>query len=225
MMNKKFHINWYYVVLALGFVIALVGFIYFGLASADPAGYNWKLEYLRPDEAVDAYLHEGDVILSMVFYVFSAAFFILMFLDLFFRKKSSHILAVEIGTLIVLAYEIAFASYAFVQGSVNIVTGLIYLMAAIGTVGTMILYAKKAFDGDHLGAYWVFFLVSSVMFFFGCAGDNSYSILNAYSHNGDFSYWFGFGASRLVFIILLLTGFVNLFHDYCPEIKEVEVQE
>lgn len=216
--KKKFHVNWFYVAIAFALLGAVFAFSQYFMAISDPARFNWKLEYLQPGQPVDEYLHKGDVVIALVFYVLVSLFFVYMLLDLLFRKKSSHILAVEIGTGLVLAYEIARACYAISLGSVHIVVGLLYLGAAIGTIGTMVLFAKKALDGDHLTAYWVFFLVSALLFYFAGSSDNSYSILNAYSHNGDFSFWFGYGASRLMFIALLLSGFVNLVSDFCPEL-------
>ncbi|MDD6801894.1 MAG: hypothetical protein PUE65_04990 [Mollicutes bacterium] len=225
-MKKKFHFNWYYFICILVSALCLIPLINYGIASSDPAARNWRLDYLRPGEAVDAYLHSGETKIALAFSIIALIFFLAFLADLLLRKKASHIALVETSTLAVIAYEITRMVYCFQKGSVNIMVGITYCVALLGSIGCVYFYFKKALDGDNLWPYWVCFIVSAAAFFFAGATKDSYSILNAYSHFnasnhiGDFEYWMGYGASRLMFILLCFGCLVNLHFDFCPETEE-----
>ncbi len=220
-MKKKIHLPWIAIASLLLCLVCFAPFINYLVALSDPAGKNWRLEYLQ-DEAVDAYLHSSGTAIALVFSGVALLFFLGFGLDLLFRKKASHIALVEASTIAVLAYEITRAIYCIKLGSVNIIVAIFYIVAMLGTLGTIYFYFKKALDGDNLWPYWACFIVSAAFFFFGGATKDSYSILNAYSHFnanngvGDFEYWVGYGASRLMFLLLCLGCLVNAHFDFVP---------
>lgn len=216
-MKKKFHINWFYVAITLLFALGLYALIMYFVALGNPAAYNWRLDYLKPGEAVDAYLHTSEAIIHLIFLIGSLVFFIALFCDLLLRKKSSHILLVEIGVVWTLAYYASRSVECFGKGSVHILTGLIYLGSFAASLIAGIFYFKKALDGDNLTMYWIFLIVALVLGYFAAAGDNSYSILSAYSHSGDFTYWFSYASSRIMIGVFALSSAVNVVSDFAPE--------
>ena len=192
-MKKKFRIPWLHLILGLLFLIGGYALTMYFVALGNPAKYNWRADYLQ-GEAIDAYLHTPEAIVHLVFLIGSIGFFLALFFDLLFRKKASHILLVELGTLWTLAYYLVRSITSFQIGSVHVLTGLIYL-----------------------SSYWVFLIASLVLGYFASAGNNSYSILSAYSHNGDFTYWFSYASSRLMIGVFALCAYVNLHFDFCAE--------
>ena len=215
-MKKKFRSPWLHLILGLLFLIGGYALTMYFVALGNPAKYNWRADYLQ-GEAIDAYLHTPEAIVHLVFLIGSIGFFLALFFDLLFRKKASHILLVELGTLWTLAYYLARSITSFQIGSVHVLTGLIYLAAFLTSAVMGILFFKKALDGDNLSSYWVFLIASLVLGYFASAGNNSYSILSAYSHNGDFTYWFSYASSRLMIGVFALCAYVNLHFDFCAE--------
>ena len=218
MMKKKTRFDWICIVLALGIVLCLVGFLYYGLALGDPERFNWRRDYLN-GEAMDAYLHTGDMVIAVTFFGLILGSMAFLLLDLLLRKKASHIAAVLVACAVSFAYCLAMGIYRFALGSVNVLTGILYALAALGVAASTALFFKKALDGDNLTAYWACFAFATIFLVFGGAGDKSFSILNAYSHNGDFNFWMGYLSSRLVVVLFLIAGYVNQRYDYCPEEK------
>ncbi len=222
-MKKKLHLPWVAIVSLLLCLLCVIPFINYFVALSDPTAKNWRLAYLEKNEAVDAYLHSSATTIALIFSGIALVFFLAFGLDLLLRKKASHIALVEASSLAVLAYEITRAAYCFKLGSVNILVGIFYCVAMLGTLGTIYFYFKKALDGDNLWPYWACFIVSGAFFFFASATKDSYSILNAYSHFnssngiGDFEYWIGYGASRLMFLLLCLSCIVNFHFDFLPK--------
>lgn len=220
MMKRKTRFDWICIILGIGIVLCLIGFLYYGLALADPEKFNWRRDYLN-GEAMDAYLHTGDMVIAVTFFGLILGSMAFLLLDLLLRKKASHIAAVLLACAVSLGYCIAMGAYRFVLGSVNIIVGLLYMAAAVATIGSALLFFKKTMDGDNLTAYWAFFAAAAIFLVFGGAGDKSFSILNAYSHSGDFNFWMGYLSSRLIVALFLVAGYVNQRYDYCPETKEV----
>lgn len=224
-MKKKINLPWIAILSGIFAILCLIPFINYFRALGDPASFNWRLEYLS-GEAEDAYLHTSATNIALVFSGIALVFFAGYIVDLLLRKKASHIALVEASTIAVLAYEITRAVYCFSLGSVNIIVAIFYLAAIVGTLGSLYFFFKKALDGDNLWPYWACFIFGAAFLFFGGATKDSYSILNAYSHFnssngiGDFEYWIGYGASRLIFLLYCLTCLINVHFDFIPTPKQ-----
>ena len=161
----------------------------------------------------------ADMVIAVTFFGLILGSMAFLLLDLLLRKKASHIAAVLVACAVSFAYCLAMGIYRFALGSVNVLTGILYGLAALGVAASAALFFKKALDGDNLTAYWACFAFAAIFLVFGGAGDKSFSILNAYSHNGDFNFWMGYLSSRLVVVLFLVAGYVNQRYDYCPEEK------
>ena len=151
MMTRKTRFDWICIVLALGIVLCLVGFLYYGLALGDPERFNWRRDYLN-GEAMDAYLHTGDMVIAVTFFGLILGSMAFLLLDLLLRKKASHIAAVLVACAVSFAYCLAMGIYRFALGSVNVLTGILYALAALGVAASTALFFKKAMDGDNLTA-------------------------------------------------------------------------
>lgn len=192
--------------LTVPFFVSLLG------AYADPAGHNYRLDYLPEGEAVDAYLHTGEAFLFLVFGITIAVFLFLFILDTFFRKRSSHVGIVALGTLLLSAFCLGRAILNFKLEET--VTGVIDIIAAVSMLITLFFFVKKSLDGDCVVWYYVSVILSGFLFYF-CIISN-YNILDCFSHSGDVIFWCGYAVTRYYLLTYLLLVWVNHHHDYEP---------
>ena len=90
-MEKKKKIDLKVILVSILLVLTLIPLINEFLAFGNPAKYNPRIDYLEPGDAVDAYLHTGENIITITFLGIVIAFFVVILLDLLLRKKSSHV--------------------------------------------------------------------------------------------------------------------------------------
>ncbi len=214
-------------ILGMIFISALLAlllpvFIYAILAFSDPAAYNYRIDYLQADEAVDLYLHTGEYGLTIVFGIILFLFLLLTLLDWIFRKKSTHIACSLLLAGLGAAYGIARAVYCFKVGGTSTFPGILYLVSALAIFLSMFFFAKKTLDGDSSWPYLASLIVGAACLFVASCTKYTYSILNAMGHQGDVVYWGSYGVSRLILLAYIMAAFFNLKLDYEPKQKEGE---
>lgn len=191
-------------------------FIYAILAFADPSAYNYRLQYLQSDEAVDGYLHTGEYGLTIVFAALLFAFVILTLIDWLLRRKATHIACSLLLACLAFAYGIARAAYCINVGGTSTFPGILYIVSSISIAFSMYFFAKKTLDGDYSWPYLASLIVGAALLFVASCTKYTYSILNALAHNGDIVYWGSYGVSRLILLGYLLAAFFNINIDYEP---------
>ena len=199
----------------LGFLVLLLTIPFFVSlfgAYADPAGHNYRLDYLPEGEAVDAYLHTGEATLFLTFGLIIAVFLVLFVLDTLFRKKSSHAGIVALGMICLAAFCLGRAILNFKLDEA--VTGVLDILSAIAMLVTLGFFIKKSLDGDCLVGYYVSVIVSGFLFYF-CIISN-YNILDCFSHSGDVIFWCGYAVTRYYLLTFLLLVWANHHSDYEP---------
>lgn len=218
-MEKKKKIDLKVILVGILLILTLIPLINEFLAFGNPAKYNPRIDYLEPGVAVDAYLHTGENIITITFLGIVIAFFVVILLDLLLRKKSSHVLICFLGGLLASSYALARAIYCLKVGSISTVVGIVYLISFLLLLVTSVLFVKKSFDGDCGSLYYTFLLIGGILFYFASATSSSYSVLNAYSRQGDVIYWCGYAVSRFYLLLLALMAYTNLSSDYFPAVE------
>ncbi|MBO5528066.1 MAG: hypothetical protein J6A47_01940 [Bacilli bacterium] len=214
---KKRKIPWFAIVAFLLAALLLPFFITLIQAFIDPAAHNYRLEYLRDGEAVDAYLHTSEYTIEIIFSSLLFVFLILFGLDLLLRKNTSRIAPIVIGMGVVICFSLTRVIWCFTSGGMNVVVGVLNILAVIGGIGSLFFFVKKSFDGDCHWPYYLCIVLTVAGFVFGSATQHSYSVLNALGHQGDVVYWGGYSITRLTFLTYILLTFVNLKSDFDPE--------
>lgn len=165
---------------------------------------------------VDSYLHTGEFAVELIFVIVGAVFLLLFILDHQFRKKSSHIATTVLGCLCLFAFSLARAIFHF--NNDELLNGLTDL-ASCGLVAAMaVFFVKKSLDGDCVLAYYVIAIVSVLCLYLTFV--SSYSILDAFSYEGNIIFWCGYGVTRIYLLAYLLLIWTNLRSDFEP--KEIE---
>ena len=191
-------------------------FIFAALAFSDPAAYNYRRDYLNEDELAD-YLSTSEYRIALIFSAILFFFLIALLLDLIFRKKSTHIALVLVGVGIGLALSLTRVIWCFSEGGINIVVGVINIIAVIGLGACLFFYFKKTRDGDSNFLYSLSLFVALAGLMFGCMTQHSYSVLNALGHQGDVVYWSCYGVTRLTILTFALRTFINKTSDFDPD--------
>ena len=207
---------WLIIITSILLALHLPIFIYAALAFSNPAAYNYRRDYLDESELAD-YLSTSEYRIALIFAAILFVFLIIFLLDLIFRKKSTHIATVLAGVGIAFALALTRSIWCFVQGGINIVVGVINILAVIGLAACLYFYFKKAMDGDSNFLYMVSLFVALAGMMFGCMTQHSYSVLNALGHQGDVVYWSCYGVTRLTILTFALLSFINKTSDYDPD--------
>lgn len=221
-MEKKNKIDLKVILVSILLALTLIPLIYECLAFGNPSKYNVKLDYLEPGTVADAYLHTSENYITLSFLAIAMAFFVLVLLDYLLRKKSSHIITCFLGGLLTASYSLARGIYCINVGSISTVVGVVYIIAFVLILISSGFFVKKSLDGDCGGLYYLFLILGGIAFYFASATSSSYSILNAYSMQGDVVYWCGYAVSRFYLLSFCLMAFTNLTCDYFPSISQNE---
>ncbi len=205
-----------------GVLIALMVpiFIYAILAFANPAAYNYRIDYLQPGDDPAGYLHTGEYALSLTFLGLLFLGLVLGLLHWIFRKKSTHLVISLLLALLAVSYGIARAVYCFGKGGTSCLPGILYILSALSIAASMFFFVKKTLDGDCSWPYYTCLILGAAFLFVASCMKYSYSILNAMGHQNDIVYWGSYGVSRLILLAYLLGGWLNLSLDYDPSVKQ-----
>lgn len=215
--------TWLYVLSVASLVFSLIFFAVFLPAIIDPAGHNPNLNRLQEGVDPAAYMHTAESYIAIVFACLATAMLILFVLDIFLRKKSSHVLMTSLSCVVILAYAITRSIYMISLGSLSTFGGILYAIAAIAFAALIYLFPKKTLDGDALWYFHVVVIVGFAFLFLGGATRSSYSLLNALGNGNNPVYWMGYLSSRSILLLGVVAWYAN---NLCSlEIEEEPVEE
>ncbi len=202
---------------ALIFLFGFIFMILFIQSTGDPLGHYPKAHEGTPLAEAEAFIFSAEHIINFVFGMIFAVYGLLFALELFFHAKSSHILMVIIGSLLLFAHAVARIIWGIQninEFSKSMPFILFYIGAALTSVGCLYSFVKKSLDGDAGASYWVFFILAVIFSFFG--GVSRYSLLDAFGNGSSPVYWSGYATTRFALLILAELGIVNTLSDYDP---------
>lgn len=199
------------------FVLGIVFLILFIQTAMDPLGHYPKAHENTSIEEAEAFIFSSEHFINFSFGMIFAFFGALFALDLLFREKSSHILTVIIGSLLIIAHgivRVVWCAQNINEFSRSTPCLLFYALSSLMGIGCLYSFAKKSLDGDADLAYWIYFIVGLLAAFFG--GVARYSLLDAFGNGSSPVYWSGYAASRFAILTLASLGIVNSLSDYDP---------
>ena len=218
----------------LGFVsfvlllLTIPVFYYLLAAFADPLAFNpYKIEMpdgsiaFTGDHTADSYLHTGEAGISLAFVIVVAVFLLIFLLDHQFRKKSSHIGVTVLGSLCLFAFCLTRGIYHVTNE--ELLNGLTDFLSAALIAAMAVFFVKKSLDGDCVTAYYVIAILAVLSLYLTFV--SSYSLLDAFSHDGDIVFWCGYGVTRYFLLAFLLIIWTNFRSDFEPRGIESTLSE
>lgn len=164
--------------------------------------------------------NEGEKTENLIFLIFSLLGMgatLASFLDCLFRKNVTHILIIFIQGLLLVAFEVV---EAINLHSSNTSGWVFYAIAAALSVIMVYFYIKKALDGDATLGYKIVLILLAVFSFFGPSF--GYPALEAYSHQGDTTFWTGCLIGYSYVMLLAISASLSMNNDYQPEERELD---
>ena len=227
-------------------MLLLIGIFFLNqlLAHLDPASFNYRIERLTPEEAVDAYLHTKENIISLVFMTILLVYLASFLVAVWVRRNSLHLAMIVIGQVLFVTYTVVRLVYCYSLGSTSIIVGMFYTVSAIAGVVMIYEFIKRGLDGDSLLPYTIAAIICFGTYFFASATKSSYSLLNSFAHISeiiddintrashsvpDLVYFGGYATTRLFALTFALLVYGNNNFEFTPELilekKEEAVQE
>ncbi len=219
MNKKKRSFKWNALALfpLIGICLLFVFFIYLFIVLSNPASFNPE-----PSKISDfGYVYSSSNIISIVFASLLFVYFVLLALDLLFRKDSSHILLVLIGEAIISAYAITKTVWTFDIDFTRQIISLVFLFTSDAFLLAMhYFFLKKAWDGDYGTPYLICLFAAGLTFYFGVAQYDS--LLDGYSYIDDIVFWGDWGISHIMVALFVGLALINVHSDYDPEPLELK---
>lgn len=215
MTDKRHKIPWLIIILGILAALHLPIFIFAFLAFSNPPAYNYRRDYLDESEWGN-YLQESEYHIAIIFAIILFAFLLFFLLSVILRKRSTRILPVMVGGVVIFAFFLTRVIWCFTQGGIHIVVGVINVIAVIGVALSLYFFFRRHLDGDNRTGYYVALIIALAGMIFGSMTQHSYSVLNALGHQGDVVYWSSYGITRLMILTYAVLAFVNHKTDYDP---------
>ena len=152
------------------------------IAFIDPAGHNYMIERLKEGEAVDAYLHTPENIISLIWMAVLIVYLAVFLVLVIKQKNTMHVLMLIIGMTLFCGYTLTRLIFCYAKGSTSIIVGMFYTVSFVCSVIMIYLVYRRGIDGDATTPYYVFGIIAFAAYFFACATKSSYSLLNAFAH-------------------------------------------
>lgn len=152
-------------------------------------------------------------LLTLVFGWINCVLFLMLALDLTWRRNSSHILVTVLIALTNAAYALAQSIYRFENG-MDVASAVFFALTAAFSLWSAGYFVKKAIDGN--GNWLMKTVIGLDIAFMVIAAFFSYQVLEAFAHIGDALFWDGFMTGFFLLISFCLAGYVSMTSDYDP---------
>lgn len=162
-----------------------------------------------------SYLFVPINVVNITFMAITLLVLILLFVDLSFHKKSSHIAMVLLMGFLVSAYLLTRTIFCLsILGNAYINAGILYLIAFVASLFQIYFFIMKALDGD---ADWKYGLATGLTIaFIFLASVINYSLLDTYNYLGVTVFWLGLLASRVMVFVEIIAVVISTHYDYDP---------
>ena len=144
---------------------------------------------------------------------------ILLFVDMCYRPKTSHILLVALSSLSVFLFSLTLTIALFLKGGVP--TGsILYLISSITSLAAFFFDVRKAIEGDIDWRYRLANGLNLLFLFFAVCF--TYPVLEMFSHFDDWVFWLSLYGGLTILIFSAVVMAISSASDYDPNPAEID---